>query len=91
MIQNSINTPREHATHFPRPAPGLNTFLLMNGRFYDFELLIPKGMAVVQDNQTLSIGAGTLITANEIVGGSLAVIWPAIYTSSASLPINPIQ
>ncbi len=83
------SSPTEHATYIPKPAPGLNTFMLMNGRFYDFELLIPKGMAVVQDNQTLSIGAGTLTTANEIVGCSLAVNWPAIYTSSASLPDQP--
>ncbi|HSE42318.1 MAG TPA: hypothetical protein VLH08_16250, partial [Acidobacteriota bacterium] len=79
----------EEASNFPHPAPGLNTFLLMNGRFFDFELLKPKGMAVIEDNQTLSIGAGTLITANELVGSSLAVIWPSIYTSSTSLPDQP--
>jgi hypothetical protein len=82
-------SPAEQSTNIPKAAPGLNTFLLMNGRFYDFEFLNPKGMAVIQDNQTLSIGAGTLTTANEIVGSSLAVVWPAIYTSSSSLPDQP--
>jgi hypothetical protein len=82
-------SPAEESTNIPKAAPGLNTFLLMNGRFYDFEFLNPKGMAVIQDNQTLSIGTGTLTTANEIVGSSLAVVWPAIYTSSASLPEQP--
>jgi hypothetical protein len=82
-------SPAEQSTNIPKAAPGLNTFLLMNGRFYDFEFLNPKGIAVIQDNQTLSIGAGTLTTANEIVGSSLAVVWPAIYTSSSSLPDQP--
>lgn len=70
----------------PRPAPGLNIFFLMNGHFYDFEVLTPKGLAVIQEDQRLSIGAGTLVSSNELVGGALAVVWPTIYTSSNSLP-----
>jgi hypothetical protein len=101
VLNNNLSNPLKYDSHFgglsvanlpayiPKPEPGLNTFLLMNGRFYDFELLNPKGIAVVQQNQMLSIGAGTLITANELVGSSLAVAWPAIYTSSASLPGQP--
>ncbi|MCI0443073.1 hypothetical protein L0152_07635 [bacterium] len=70
----------------PRATPGLNIFSLMNGHFYDFEVLDPKGLAVIQEDQRLSIGAGTLITSNELVGGSLAVLGSTIYTSSNSLP-----
>lgn len=73
----------------PRATPGLNIFSLMNGHFYDFEVLNPKGLAVIQEDQRLSIGAGTLITSNELVGGSLAVVGATIYTSSNSLPGHP--
>jgi hypothetical protein len=73
----------------PRATPGLNVFSLMNGHFYDFEVLDPKGLAVIQEDQRLSIGAGTLITSNELVGGSLAVVGTTIYTSSNSLPGQP--
>jgi hypothetical protein len=101
ILNNNLNHPLKfdsnfdqpvevtEASNLPQPAPGVNTFLLMNGRFFDFEFLKPKGMAVIEDNQTLSIGAGTLTTANELVGSSLAVIWPSIYTSSTSLPEQP--
>jgi hypothetical protein len=73
----------------PRATPGLNIFSLMNGHFYDFEVLNPKGLAVIQEDQRLSIGAGTLITSNELVGGSLAVVGATIFTSSNSLPGQP--
>lgn len=78
--------PADLAPQIPRATPGLNIFSLMNGHFYDFEVLDPKGLAVIQQDQRLSIGTGTLITSNELVGGSLAVLESTIYTSSNSLP-----
>lgn len=101
IVQNNLTEPLQYdlehdefATanlppQIPRSTPGLNIFSLMNGHFYDFEVLSPKGLAVIQEDQRLSIGAGTLITSNELVGGSLAVFGAAIYTSSNSLPAQP--
>ena len=82
-------TPLNLPPQIPRATPGLNIFSLMNGHFYDFEILNPKGLAVIQEDQRLSIGAGTLITSDELVGGSLAVLGATIYTSSNSLPGQP--
>jgi len=82
-------TPLNLPPQIPRATPGLNIFSLMNGHFYDFEILNPKGLAVIQEDQRLSIGAGTLITSTELVGGSLAVLGATIYTSSNSLPGQP--
>ncbi len=101
IVQNNLTEPLQYDLKFdqftpanlppqiPRTTPGLNIFSLMNGHFYDFEVLKPKGLAVIQEDQRLSIGAGTLITSNERVGGSLAVLEPTIYTSSNSLPGQP--
>ena len=44
---------------------------------------------MIQEDQRLSIGAGTLIESSELVGGSLAALEPTIYTSSNSLPGQP--
>jgi hypothetical protein len=92
-LRYEINTdqfsPANLPAQIPRAIPGLNIFSLMNGHFYDFEVLNPKGLAVIQEDQRLSIGAGTLITSNELVGGSLAVVGERIYTSSNSLPGQP--
>jgi hypothetical protein len=79
-------TPASLPPQIPRATPGLNIFSLMNGHFYDFEILNPKGLAVIQEDQRLSIGAGTLVSSNELVGGSIAVFGSTIYTSSNSLP-----
>lgn len=98
IVQNNLTEPLQYdlrldqfsaanlPAQIPRAAPGVNIFSLMNGHFYDFEVLNPKGLAVIQQDQRLSIGAGTLITSNEHVGGSLAVLGTTIYTSSNSLP-----
>lgn len=82
-------TPANLPPQIPRAIPGLNIFSLMNGHFYDFEVLNPKGLAVIQEDQRLSIGAGTLITSNELVGGTLALLGATIYTSANSLPGQP--
>jgi hypothetical protein len=101
IVQNNLTDPLQYdlkldqfsaanlPAQIPRATPGLNIFSLMNGHFYDFEVLNPKGLAVIQQDQRLSIGAGTLITSNEQVGGSLAVLGTTIYTSSNSLPGQP--
>jgi hypothetical protein len=102
IVQNNLTEPLQYdlkldqfttttnlPPQIPRATPGLNIFSLMNGHFYDFEVLNPKGLAVIQEDQRLSIGAGTLITSNELVGGSLAVVGTTIYTSSNSLPGHP--
>lgn len=101
IIQNNLTEPLQYELahdqfapanlppQIPRAIPGLNIFSLMNGHFYDFEVLNPKGLAVIQEDQRLSIGAGTLITSNELVGGSLAAVGTTFYTSSNSLPGQP--
>jgi hypothetical protein len=98
IIQNNLTQPLQYDLNLdqftlanlppqiPRAVPGVNIFSLMNGHFYDFEVLNPKGLAVIQEDQRLSIGAGTLVSSNDLVGGSLAVSGSTIYTSSNSLP-----
>jgi hypothetical protein len=74
----------------PIADPGLNTFLLRDGEFYDFELLPDNELAVIDEKYHLSIGGkGTLISANMSVGSTFCVSLPYIYTSSPSLPGQP--
>lgn len=74
----------------PAAAPGLNSYSLGDGKFWDFEPLADGGMAVVETNRRLSLAReGTLTTASNPAGGALAAIWPAIYTSAPVLPGDP--
>ncbi len=74
---------------FPRPEPGLNSYALSDGRFFDFEEFGPKGLAVIDIKYRLSVAdQGKLILSDQQTGGTLFVSPPYIYTSSFILPGN---
>jgi len=71
----------------PRPEPGVNTYALSEGRFYDFEEFGPNGLAVIDVKNRLHVAdQGKLSSAEQTVGGTICVSAPYIYTSSPSLP-----
>jgi hypothetical protein len=68
--------------NFPRPFPGANYFFLSDGKFFDVQI-DPNRMIVIETNQHLSVAeTGRRLTAQEKVGGCLAINFPVIYTSS---------
>lgn len=72
------------------PEPGLNTFALRNGRFFDFQFISKNSLAVIDTAGNLEVGAsGTLVKADKTVGGTLCLDEPVIYASSPSLPGQP--
>ena len=71
----------------PKPEPGVNTYALSEGRFYDFEEFGPNGLAVIDTRNKLHVAdQGNLASAEEPVGGTICVAPPYVYTSSPSLP-----
>jgi hypothetical protein len=73
-------------SYLPLPELGFNSYTLKNGRFYDFELIESKGLAVIEISHRLSVAAaGTLATSDQMVGDSLALNLPAIYTTAPVL------
>ena len=74
-------------SRFPVAKPGLNTFTLADGEFFDFQEIGSAAMAVITAKNKLQIAdRKNLLTAVDAVGGSLCVSLPYIYASSASLP-----
>lgn len=75
-------------SRFPAPRPGLNTYFLADGEFYDYQELSSGGLAVINAQDRLEIADhGKLVsTAEQKVGGSLCVSLPYIYVSAATLP-----
>jgi hypothetical protein len=81
----------EQSFILPRPEPGKNTFVLADGRFYDFEIL-PESRQIlaIETSRHLSVATqGVVATSTETVGGVLLADLPVIYTSSDSLPGQP--
>ncbi len=67
----------------PIAVPGLNTFALRDGKFYDFEFLPGNELAVIDKKYQLSVGGkGQLATAGSQVGGTLCASSGYLYTSS---------
>jgi hypothetical protein len=76
----------EFPGRLPKPEPGLNTYALSEGRFYDFEEFGSNGLAVVDLKSRLHVAdQGKLVSAEQKAGGTLCVYPPYIYTSSPSL------
>jgi hypothetical protein len=76
----------EFPGRLPKPEPGLNTYALSEGRFYDFEEFGSNGLAVVDLKSRLHVAVqGKLVSAEQKAGGTLCVSPPFIYTSSPSL------
>jgi hypothetical protein len=76
-------------SHLPRAEPGLNTYALVDGRFFDYDPLGVKGLAVVDlENRLYVADQGRLVSAEQPVGGTIHVSSPYIYTSSAVLPVE---
>ena len=74
-------------SHWPKAEPGLNTFALADGRFFDFAPFGVKGLAVVDLQNRVSVAdQGKLVSAREPAGGTLHVSSPYIYTSAPLLP-----
>ena len=72
---------------FPQPERGLNTYSLADGRFFDFEEVGSRGLAVINLQNRLAIAdQKKLAVAEQVVGGALEVSLPYIYTSSPTLP-----
>lgn len=73
-----------HGCPLPVATPGLNTFQIADGHFFDFELLPESRIAVVDSHNQLSLAdRGNLITADRPVGSTLCADWPHLYTSAA--------
>lgn len=71
----------------PSATPGLNSYTLGDGKFWDFEPLAEGGMVVVETNRHLSLAReGALTTASNPAGGAVTANWPTIYTSAPVLP-----
>ncbi|HJZ13733.1 MAG TPA: hypothetical protein VJ521_16380, partial [Acidobacteriota bacterium] len=71
----------------PVPDPGVNSFTLQDGRFFDFDPLNGESFAAVDTQGKLSLASGgNLISSAIEAGGTLAVMLPSIYTSSPSMP-----
>ncbi|MCI0414132.1 hypothetical protein L0222_15205 [bacterium] len=85
--RNLTQTSGQLPGHLPKPEPGLNTYALSEGRFYDFAEFGPNGLAVIDVTNRLHVAdQGKLTSATEPVGGTICVAPPYIYTSSPSLP-----
>jgi hypothetical protein len=70
----------------PKPEAGLNTYALADGKFYDFEQFASSGLAVVNSKNHLQLAEqGMVISNDQLVGGTLAVLLPYIYVSSPKL------
>jgi hypothetical protein len=81
---------KEPLEGLPLPEPGLNTFMLRNGRFFDFQFLSKTSLAVVDTAGNLEVGSGgALIKADKQVGGTFCFDDPVFFASSPSLPDQP--
>jgi hypothetical protein len=84
-LQTPPSAMREKLEGLPLPEPGANTFMMKNGRFYDFEYVSQIALAVIDTSQKLQVGSsGTLITADKPVGGTFWYADSTFYTSSPS-------
>ncbi len=84
------NVTSETPLPVPLPEPESNTYIMADGRFYDFELIEPTVLAVIDSSDRLAIAEqGKLVQSIERVGGALSVDLPSIYTSSPVLPGEP--
>jgi hypothetical protein len=85
--QNLQRSTANFPSHLPKAEPGLNTYSLADGRFFDYDALGLKGLAVVDLQNRLSVAdQGKLVSSEEPAGSTLHVSSPYIYTSSPVLP-----
>lgn len=81
---------KETIEGLPLPEPGLNTFTLRNGRFFDFQFLSKISLAVVDTAGNLEVGSGgTLVKAEKPVGGTFCFDDSVFYASSPSMTDQP--
>ena len=77
----------ELPSRLPQPEPGLNTYALSDGRFFDFEEFGEKGLAVINSQNRLAVAdQGKLVFGEQPVGGSLETHPPYIYVTGDVLP-----